>query len=274
MRLSDEQIAEALGPGLFGETCVSRAIAALRMYEPEEGYFLAFSGGKDSITIKQLAIEAGVKFEAHYHMTTVDPPEVVQYIRKHHPDVVMGRPRQTMWQLVERRGLPTRVRRWCCEELKERNGHGQFLITGVRAAESARRAARARAMGGGYVEVCRRDSTQRFVHPIIDWSEEQVWAFIRQRGLPYCRLYDEGFKRIGCVVCPYERDVAGNMKRWPKLWAAMERASQRYYESHPKCALQWPNAQAMFNWWIDRDAPLPDDEEQECIGLFSAGMEG
>jgi phosphoadenosine phosphosulfate reductase len=273
MRLSEEQIAEALGPGLFGETCVTRAIAALRMYEPPEGYFLAFSGGKDSITIKQLAIEAGVKFEAHYHMTTVDPPEVVQYIREHHSDVVMGRPRKTMWELIERKGLPTRIRRWCCDELKERNGKGRFLVTGVRAGESARRASRAREMGGGYVEVCRRDSSQRFIHPIIDWSEEQVWAFIWARGLPYCSLYDEGFRRIGCVVCPLGSDHARSMKRWPKLWQAAERAAARYYSTHPKAALLWPNARAMWLWWTNHGEPA-EDEEQECIGLFSAGMEG
>jgi phosphoadenosine phosphosulfate reductase len=273
VKLTEEQIIAALQPGLFGGSCVDRAIEALRMYEPPEGYHLAFSGGKDSLTIKQLAVEAGVKFDAHYGVTTCDPPEVVQYIRQHHPDVIMHRPAKTMWELVATRSLPTRVHRFCCAELKENLGRGRFVITGVRAAESTRRKERARRLGG-YVEVCRRDSSQRFIHPIIDWTDEQVWAFIRERQLPYCCLYDEGWHRIGCVVCPFERQVERSRARWPKLWAAMERASRRYYESHPKCALRWSSPEAMWEWWCDKDAPAVEpDDDPECIGLFSAGME-
>jgi phosphoadenosine phosphosulfate reductase len=269
MRLSEEQIAEALGPGLFGETCIDRAIAALRMYEPPEGYFLAFSGGKDSIVIKQLAIEAGVKFEAHYHMTTVDPPEVVQYIRKHHSDVVMDRPPMTMWQLIEKEGLPIRKQRFCCRVLKEGGGKGRFLIDGIRAAESAKRAERAR---NGYTEVCRKDPTRRFLHPIINWSDEQVWTFIRQRGIPYCALYDEGFKRLGCVVCPMERKVERSMAHWPRIWEAARRAANRYWQAHPRAHERWPTPDAMWRWWISngREEQTNDDD---CIGLFSAGME-
>jgi phosphoadenosine phosphosulfate reductase len=274
MRLSEEQIAEALGPGLFGETCVTRAIAALRMYEPPEGYRVSFSGGKDSEVLLQLVKEAGVKHEAHYHWTTCDPPELVYFIRQNYPEVTIDRPKKTMWQLIERRGLPTRFRRWCCAELKERNGRGWFVATGVRASESVKRAARARSIGG-YVEVCRRDTSQRFIHPIIDWTEEQVWAFIQQRDLPYCSLYDEGFKRIGCVLCPMTMpdNMARHMARWPKMFEAARRASARFYESHKdRAGRQWASADAMWAWWLGQEEISDDD--QECIGLFSAGMEG
>lgn len=61
---------------LFGTTDkVQKAIDRLRMFEPPEGYYLAFSGGKDSQTIYHLTKMAGVKFDAHYNHTTVDPPE-------------------------------------------------------------------------------------------------------------------------------------------------------------------------------------------------------
>lgn len=58
------------------ECRVDRAIDLLRMHEPSEGYWLAFSGGKDSIVIKKLAQLSGVKFEARYSNTTIDPPEL------------------------------------------------------------------------------------------------------------------------------------------------------------------------------------------------------
>ena len=63
---------------------VETAIERIKMFEPKEGYYLAFSGGKDSIVVKELMNMAGVKYDAHYNNTTVDPPELISYIRKYH----------------------------------------------------------------------------------------------------------------------------------------------------------------------------------------------
>ena len=57
------------------------AIERLKAFEPEDGYFLAYSGGKDSDCIKILAQLAGVKFEAVHNLTTVDAPETVRYMQ-------------------------------------------------------------------------------------------------------------------------------------------------------------------------------------------------
>jgi phosphoadenosine phosphosulfate reductase len=62
---------------------VAMAIERMKAFEPPEGYYLAYSGGKDSDTILALAKMAGVKFDAHYHLTTVDPPELVYHVRRH-----------------------------------------------------------------------------------------------------------------------------------------------------------------------------------------------
>ena len=64
-----------------GENKVEVAIQRIKTFEPEEGYYLAFSGGKDSIVCKELLTMAGVKFESYYNHTTVDPPELIYYIR-------------------------------------------------------------------------------------------------------------------------------------------------------------------------------------------------
>lgn len=57
---------------------VEQAIERFRLFGPEDGYWLAYSGGKDSTVILALAKMAGVKFEAHYSCTSVDPPELVR----------------------------------------------------------------------------------------------------------------------------------------------------------------------------------------------------
>lgn len=129
-----------------GRDKVDKAILRLQTYEPPEGYFLCFSGGKDSSVIKALADMAKVKYDAHYHVTSVDPPELVQFIKTEHPDVIFDYPRDkdgnriTMWNLIPKKKMPpTRIVRYCCQALKEENGNGRLKVTGVRWAESANR---------------------------------------------------------------------------------------------------------------------------------------
>ena len=45
---------------------VQVAIMRLQQFQPPEGYYLAFSGGKDSVVLYDLAVKSGVKFDAHY----------------------------------------------------------------------------------------------------------------------------------------------------------------------------------------------------------------
>lgn len=132
---------------LFGERDkVAEAMQRLRSFEPEDGYYVAFGGGKDSIVVLDLVKKSGVKYDAHYTITSVDPPELIRYIRKHHPDVSMDFPRDkngkvvTMWNLIPKHTIPpTRQARYCCAEIKEVNGKGRITVTGVRWDESSRR---------------------------------------------------------------------------------------------------------------------------------------
>lgn len=62
---------------IYGKTKVEVAIERLKAFEPPDGFYLAFSGGKDSIVVKKLADMAQVKYDAHYSVTSVDPPELM-----------------------------------------------------------------------------------------------------------------------------------------------------------------------------------------------------
>lgn len=127
-------------------------------FSRENSYYLAFSGGKDSCVCKALLEMAGVKYDAHYRVTSVDPPELVRFIKEKHPDVHRDYPRYTeygggayggedmvgkvitMWNLVPIKLMPpTRIVRYCCDFLKESGGDGRLTITGVRWAESINR---------------------------------------------------------------------------------------------------------------------------------------
>lgn len=136
---------------------VDLAIRRLKAFEPPDGYYVAFSGGKDSQCVYHLCKMAGVKFDAHYARTSVDPPELIYFIRKYYPDVEEtcqhyddgkpehyypdGRPKPiTMWSLIAEHTIPpTRKARYCCAGLKEPGGAGRVTVTGVRWAESTNR---------------------------------------------------------------------------------------------------------------------------------------
>lgn len=74
---------------------------ALKM-QPSHGFWLAFSGGKDSCVILELAKMAGVKFTAYYNVTTIDPPKLVRFIIEEHPEVVRLHPKKNVFQIDKR----------------------------------------------------------------------------------------------------------------------------------------------------------------------------
>lgn len=129
------------------ENKVRKSIERLKAFEPKtEPYYLAFSGGKDSVVCKALLDMSGCKYDAVYRVTSVDPPELVRFIRDEHPDVKREVPRDsdnkpvTMWNLIPKKVMPpTRLVRYCCSSLKENGGDGRKTVTGVRWAESVNR---------------------------------------------------------------------------------------------------------------------------------------
>lgn len=246
---------------------VQTAIARFKEFEPAEGYFLAFSGGKDSVVIKALADLAGVKYDAHYSVTTIDPPELVHFIRDHYPDVIWDRPAQAFLTRLIDRGFPMRQHRWCCEEYKEQGGAGRFVVTGVRSAESVRR------RGRKMVDVCHRGrgGAKRMLNVIVDWTQNDVWEFIRTRDLPYCKLYDQGFSRLGCLFCPaayylqreYEAErYPGYVKQFRRAFRALH---ERFKKDRPETAARWPDGDAMFDWWLSGKSSSKRDATQQVL---------
>lgn len=272
---------------MYGRDKIEQAIDRLQKFEPAEGYYMAFSGGKDSVTLKALADMAGVKYKAVYSVTSVDPPELVQFV-KTFPDVSMEIPRDkngnavTMWNLIPKKSMPpTRIVRYCCVGLKEHMGFpGGVKLTGVRWDESPRRK---NTRGGLEVAATEHGKhtikdpdtidaeeaaeimeqyTKILLNPIIDWTDADVWQFIHENGVAYCSLYDEGFARLGCIGCP----LAGpgqqekEFERWPKYKENYMAAFSRMVENAKARAkakgapyIGYKDAEAVMNWWLKKD---------------------
>jgi phosphoadenosine phosphosulfate reductase len=211
------------------------ALKYLQENEPQEGYYVGFSGGKDSIVTLELCRMAGVKHKAYYSCTRIDPPEVVQFIRKNYPDVIWLFPSKTFYEAIQTEGPPLRMQRWCCDTLKKDPGKKIKLkhrVLGLRAEESNKRSKRPRTD-------THKKTKQILYKPIFHWSEYHVWEFINEYKLSYPSLYDDGFHRIGCVICPFimgkskgkrkQREVS--MERWPGMWKAFENSCREWFKS-------------------------------------------
>lgn len=227
-------------------------------YDASEGFWLAFSGGKDSQALYHLAELAGVKFKAHFSPTTVDPPQLIRFIRNRYPDVEFGKVEKSMYQMAKEKGMiPTRRLRWCCAEFKESAGAGKVTLTGIRKAESTRRAKRKEVEVSGHKfsgdlgeftdwsearikkqykninqDEFTRDKQQEIrcingkdsiiVNPMLEWSDADVWDFLNKvMEVPHCELYDPPYNqhRIGCILCPMSgpKQHKRDIELWPHV---------------------------------------------------------
>lgn len=242
----------------------------------KKGFYLAFSGGKDSQALYHLAKDADVQFEAHFNLTTIDPPEQVYFVREHYPEVIIDRPEITFSQLcIKKKALPTRLIRFCCSILKETRGAGTVTLTGVRREESTQRSHRGEAeintrrqqdrFRGSIEQLdqftmqkedegvrCIRGKDKIIINPIIEWSEADVWYYLNEvKNVPHCRLYDEGWSRIGCLFCPMasNKDFARMEARYPRHKNMFMRTIHKLRENGYMA--QYPNmtVQQVWQWW-------------------------
>lgn len=253
---------------------VDRAILIIKSVRPTAGdpIEVAYSGGKDSDVILRLTQMAGVPYRAIYKNTTIDPPGTIRHCREN--DVEVMRPKATFFQLIRKKGMQGRFRRFCCAELKEypilRN-----VVLGIRRSESIKRAKRykepieCRVWRGGV-------RTQQ-VLPILDWTDQDLLDFINDQRIRLHPLYynDNGSiditRRLGCIGCPLasQSKRIDEFKRYPGMLRAYIRNAQVYLDTHKnsvtantyKNAYEW---MAMNLFYQDREKFI-----EEYHGLFS-----
>ena len=173
-----------------------------------ESSAVSISGGKDSLVALDLSYRVGIR-KFVFGNTTLTFPGTEEYLknleRYYDIEIEQVRPPRDFFDLVNDIGFPSQRLRWCCEVYK----FGPFsnyvlknktksLITGIRADESRKRQ--------NYSAVSRNPlipTTQ--INPIITWTTEEVWHYIKYYDLPYHPLYNQGYERLGCWMCPFQK---------------------------------------------------------------------
>jgi len=222
----------------------------IKLEKKGDTYNLGFSGGKDSIVILELAKRSGVKFNPTYSNTTIDPH--IGFIRKYYPEVTIIQPEKTFYQLIAEKGLPTRVGRFCCEYLKERYGIGKRNVDGTRWQESSKRSKYS-------PEDCDTRKWMKgatHIRPILNWTEKEVWQFIKENNLPYPKFYDPpyNFKRLGCIGCPMAgvKHQMYEFRLFPQVALAIIKAIRKNIDNKPNntFARNFINEYEVFHWWL------------------------
>lgn len=214
---------------------------------PAKEIEVAYSGGKDSDVILELVKMSGKKFKAVYKQTTVDPPLTTAYVKS--KGAVVLHPKTTFFKLIEKKGLPTRFRRFCCAELKEYYT-SKYVVLGVRRAESKKRAKR-------YVEPeeCRKfgkNKKANYYYPILYWSNEDVLKFIETYKIKLHPLYyrEDGSidinRRLGCMCCPLKsrKKLLADYRQYPRIVKATIKALSVFMRTNTDSVVHSYNANA------------------------------
>lgn len=235
---------------------IFKAVPLALRYDPDKGFFVGFSGGKDSQALYHMMQLCDVPMHAYFSPTSIDPAENIRFIRKNYPEVEFTKLDKSIFEVFKQmKVLPSMRIRWCCAYFKEKGGEGKVVCTGVRKAESVKRSKRNEIEVSGrkftghmdefeqwqekrirrqlknlnqdqyseskQTEVrCINGKDKILLNPIIEWSEDDVWEFLNKVvEVPHCELYDEGYTRIGCVGCPMAttKNQIKQFLRWPHV---------------------------------------------------------
>ena len=213
---------------------LEREVIAFIREHTTENVVVSFSGGKDSLVVLDLAVRAGIN-RAVFADTTIEFKETVEYVKTMGNffgikiDIVKAP--KDFFEVARKIGFPSRRRRWCCDVFKfgplakyaaENDVHA--FVTGLRKDESYQRTKYTRIDKNPIVPV-----TQ--LNPILEWSEKEVWSYIKKYELPVNPLY-KYLDRIGCWCCPFKtRDEFEKIKHhFPQLYAKFRNELLAYAE--------------------------------------------
>ncbi|WP_424359941.1 phosphoadenosine phosphosulfate reductase family protein [Methanocella sp. MCL-LM] len=220
---------------------VIRGIAGQHKHLPVT---VSFSGGKDSLVVFHIARKSVDKLKAFFVDTGLEFPETSQFVERFAHDTGVEIKIQKAGNAFDQNfpafGPPAKDFRWCCKVCKLgpitsllNNTKGVITIDGKRRYESFQR---------GHIGTVERNPFvpgQVGVFPIKDWRAIEVWLYIYMEKLPYNPLYDLGFERIGCWLCP----------------AALQAEYVRMKELHPAKFDEW---QGKLHKWAEASGLSPE----------------
>jgi phosphoadenosine phosphosulfate reductase len=198
---------------------------------------VSYSGGKDSLATLLLVRDCLEHFEVMFANTGLEFPETVENVHeveKHYSlSIKTFDAGDVFWQSIDSFGPPTVEARWCCKTCKlgpismlieQLFPRGCLTFIGQRKYESEGRARSDKIWKNPWV------GNQIAASPIQNWSALHIWLYLFWKKAPYNILYEQGFDRIGCWLCPSGSlaEMSRIKEIHPRMWAKFEGKLREY----------------------------------------------
>jgi len=185
-RATLEKIAAAYSPAVFASSLAAEDMVLTDLILRHQLPIGIFTLETGRLHPETLAMIDRIKATYGYDVTPYQPqPEAVsQYVKSHGLN--------GFYDSVEARKECCHIRK--IEPLNRALAGNRSWVTGQRRAQSVTRAA---------LDVQENDPAHNMVkfNPLADWSEENVWQYLRDHEVPYNPLHDQGYPSIGCAPC-------------------------------------------------------------------------
>jgi 3'-phosphoadenosine 5'-phosphosulfate sulfotransferase (PAPS reductase)/FAD synthetase len=213
--------------------------------------FVSFSGGLDSLVLLHLTRSLYPNTPAVFANTGLEFPEIREFV-KTFQNVITIRPKKSFKEIIEKYGYPViskensqilydikhlnqgksrekrrnqlpqeyhyltvapfKISHLCCIYLKKQpfkiyiKETNSFPLIGTRTEESKLR--ETAYLKHGCNNFIKKSST-----PLAFWNNKDIWEYIHQNNIQYCKLYDQGWERTGCAFCLFGPDAIQRFER-------------------------------------------------------------
>jgi len=211
-----------------------------------ENPVIGFSGGKDSTVVMDLVRRVDDDVRGVFCDTGVEWPHTKDYVRSvDNITTIRNETEETFWSIVKKYGWPQikgkgsiRVNR-CCNILKDipmkkhiKSNNMDLTFTGLTMDESRQRMMFLLSNGNkGRIKWVKSWNVNK-AHPIWNWSEKEVWEYIKEHELEYNDIYKHPIcaRRCGCMPCtaytPWKRTLAKENPKMLRIIMKMQGQSQ------------------------------------------------
>ena len=234
---------------------INYIVTSLKEIEPEDGFIVSFSSGRDSCVIKDIFTRNNIKATYYYCETSLENNTILEYIATYHPEVIKLPPIKTIYELIkEHRKVPTIDDRFCCHEnlyqlTRNISRINNTIVTGSR--------------NNILFKKHKYYFTQKTlgvltINPIFDWTTEEVKEYCDYYNLPLLPTYELYGRSYNCVCCPrmYASSKKLMQEYHPEVFNKLKKVVFEVWEENLDLHTEYKTPEDYWDYYINCDVEV------------------